>query len=167
MTGPSRRKRMHKNILDTKKRFRTRKRTKDHDQIVNDLKAENVMKLIHHPVDGDLPGLGQFYCIHCSRHFVNSLSLDEHIKSKIHRRRMKELRNEPYSQAEAEAAAGMGQYIARKPIAVPKMTDLLALRAGQSKAMESDGAAAAAAGAAAAGGAGAAAGGMDADDQGL
>jgi hypothetical protein len=87
---PQRRSRVHKNNKAIKKAHRTRRRTKDilfivwlyllviageqnnlnlnelHlDQIHDDLRPENVEKLKTQPLDVDLPGLGQFYCIEC------------------------------------------------------------------------------------------------------
>jgi hypothetical protein len=44
-----------------------------------------------------------------------------HLRSKIHRRRLKELRTAPYTQAEADAAAGMGQFVAAKKMDVPRL----------------------------------------------
>ncbi|KJE95932.1 hypothetical protein CAOG_06321 [Capsaspora owczarzaki ATCC 30864] len=55
----------------------------------------------------DLPGLGQFYCVACARYFIDELSLNVHFKSKVHRRRLKELKEPAYTQEDAEAAAGM------------------------------------------------------------
>ena len=63
--GRLRRKRMHKNIKDQKKKYRTKRRTKDIDQIQEDLKPENASKL-QSQNDPDLPGAGQFYCLQCS-----------------------------------------------------------------------------------------------------
>ena len=67
--GRLRRSRVHKNIKDFKKKCRTRKRTKDLDQIHEDLKERNSteiqMKSGVTDVD-DLPGGGQYYCIHCA-----------------------------------------------------------------------------------------------------
>ena len=48
-------------------------------------------------------------------------ALSVHLRSKIHRRRLKELRTEPYTQEEAEAAAGMGQFVAARSVEVPKL----------------------------------------------
>lgn len=67
--GRLRRSRVHKNIKDFKKKCRTRKRTKDLDQIHEDLKEENPTKIqiksgVKDP--DDLPGGGQYYCIHCA-----------------------------------------------------------------------------------------------------
>ena len=67
--GRLRRSRVHKNIKDFKKKCRTRKRTKDLDQIHEDLKEENRTEIrIKSGVKDidDLPGGGQYYCIHCA-----------------------------------------------------------------------------------------------------
>jgi len=56
--------------------------------------------------DEDLPGLGQFYCTPCGRHFTDAKTRDEHIKTKVHKRRMKDVAQEQYTQAEADRAAG-------------------------------------------------------------
>lgn len=62
----------------------------------------------HAPVDVDLPGLGQFYCTPCARHFVSGPVRDTHVAGKPHRRRVKLLaKGDFYSQAEAERAVGM------------------------------------------------------------
>lgn len=37
----------------------------------------------------DLPGLGQFYCVPCARHFADAVTLETHNQSKLHRRRIK------------------------------------------------------------------------------
>ena len=62
--GRLRRKRMHKNIKDIKKKYRTRRRTKDIDQIHEDMQPKNTGKL--QTEDPDLPGSGQHYCINCA-----------------------------------------------------------------------------------------------------
>ena len=54
-------------------------------------------------------GGGDFPCVECSRHFISPEALKTHTKTKVHKRRLKELKDEPYSQAEAEAAAGLGK----------------------------------------------------------
>ena len=66
--GRLRRKRVHKNIKDFKKKCRTRKRTKDLDQIHEDMKPENAKKLLEMAStdSNDLPGGGQYYCVHCA-----------------------------------------------------------------------------------------------------
>ena len=83
-------------------------------QIHEDFQPDKLAKVMNPEIDGDLPGLGQFYCIHCAyaapalsaslhppaalvahgrrrpgcrRHFTDTLSLKGHLKSKIHKRR--------------------------------------------------------------------------------
>ncbi|KAL2502733.1 zinc finger (C2H2 type) family protein [Forsythia ovata] len=61
------------------------------------------------PVDEDLPGMGQYYCLHCDRFFANVTVRDEHFKTKKHRRRVKQMMGPaPHTQLDAELAAGMG-----------------------------------------------------------
>lgn len=64
-----------------------------------------------------------------SKHFIDLQALRVHLKSKIHRRRVKELRVEPYTQAEAEAAAGIGQFVAAKKVDVPMFLGQAAMAA--------------------------------------
>ena len=60
-------------------------------------------------LDTDKPGLGQFYCIACTKYFINERALECHNKEKSHKRRLKTLLTEtPYSHAEANAGAGRG-----------------------------------------------------------
>lgn len=77
--------------------------------------------------DEDLPGYvtvfvnfmnsgGQFYCLYCDKHFMRKDILDEHLQSKIHKKKwelvdsihcsVKKANEEQYTQQEAEAAAG-------------------------------------------------------------
>lgn len=47
--------------------------------------------------------------------------MKEHKRSKLHKKRVRLLKDEPYSQAEAEAAAGLGSYtLKRKRETVPE-----------------------------------------------
>lgn len=39
------------------------------------------------PLDEDLPGMGQYYCLHCDRYFSNVAVRDLHFKSKRHKKR--------------------------------------------------------------------------------
>ncbi|KAI9592770.1 hypothetical protein BDF19DRAFT_388063 [Syncephalis fuscata] len=106
---PQRRSRVHKNNKAIKKAHRTRRRTKDIllKAIHDDLLPENVEKLKNQPLDADLPGLGQHYCVECSRYFVSTSAMEVHVKSKAHKKRLRELKDEPYTLAEAEAAVGL------------------------------------------------------------
>eukprot|EP00055_Hartaetosiga_balthica_P005291 m.15337 g.15337 ORF g.15337 m.15337 type:complete len:152 (+) comp4458_c0_seq1:146-601(+) len=120
------RSRMHKNKKDIGKKCKSKRKTKDVDQIHLDLTAAQLKKFVEHEVDHDLPGSGQYYCIHCARYFLDEVTLKHHRKSKIHKRRLKELRETPYSQEEADAVAGLGTYKAPKAVEVADVcvTDL-------------------------------------------
>jgi bud site selection protein 20 len=48
---------------------KTKHYKKDLDIRFNDMKPQNLPKLENQPIDEDLPGLGQFYCVPCSRYF--------------------------------------------------------------------------------------------------
>lgn len=72
--------------------------------------SENADKLLNQSVDLDLPGAAQHYCLHCARYFINEQSLNEHFKTKVHKRRLKALELEPYSIEESERAAGHGSF---------------------------------------------------------
>ena len=72
--------------------------------------SENAEKLLNQSVDLDLPGAAQHYCLHCARYFINEQSLNEHFKTKVHKRRLKALELEPYSIEESERAAGHGSF---------------------------------------------------------
>lgn len=62
---------------------KTRKRRgKDMDEIHEDLKPEKYAKLIDQPIDLDLPGDGQFYCVQCSRYFLDAATIEKHKKTK-------------------------------------------------------------------------------------
>lgn len=85
---------------------RTRNKTKDLDQIVDDINPINAMKFQNMAVDEDLPGLGQYYCIFCARYFVNQRTLDEHYKSKEHKKRVKTTKEKPYTIEDSKLFAG-------------------------------------------------------------
>ena len=86
----------------------TKNYTRDVDQIVlEDMKEENSEKLLNQPLNEDKPGLGQFYCIHCARYFIAQAALQEHFRSKQHKKRFKNCNVAPYTQNEADAAAGL------------------------------------------------------------
>lgn len=108
------RKKYHFGDTHLKKGWRTKRRTKDLDEIDTDLKPDNSEKLLKPEVDYEKPGLGQFYCVHCAKHFIDGQAFQCHIKSKVHKRRLHALKTEPYSIEESERAAGMGSY--RQPL---------------------------------------------------
>lgn len=92
---------------DYKKQHDTKRRRRDIDQIQDEiLKVEETGKDMTFEEDDDLPGMGQFYCIECGRHFANQLTLLGHKKSKLHRRRLKDIAQPKYTHEEAMIAAG-------------------------------------------------------------
>ena len=71
------------------KKYKTKKRAKDLDQIWDDTREGKIERTRTETTayDEDKPGLGQFYCISCSKYFVNDGALAEHFKSKLHKKR--------------------------------------------------------------------------------
>ncbi|CAG9791560.1 unnamed protein product [Diatraea saccharalis] len=104
------RKKYHHGDTHLKKRWRLRNRKKDLDEIDTDLKEDNAEKLLNQDIDLDLPGAAQHYCLHCARYFIDEHSLNEHFKTKVHKRRLKALELEPYTVEESERAAGHGNF---------------------------------------------------------
>lgn len=89
------------------KRYKTKRRTRDLDLIYNDISDINtIRKLKNQPLDENKPGLGQYYCIECAKYYENQHALDCHLKTKVHKRRVKELKQRPYTNLESEAASG-------------------------------------------------------------
>ncbi|XP_018568209.1 zinc finger protein 593 homolog [Anoplophora glabripennis] len=104
------RKKYHYGDTHLKKKWRTKRRTKDLDQIDEDIKPENASRLLNQEVDLDVPGGAQHYCVHCARHFINNTALQDHFKTKVHKRRLKALELEPYTIEDSERAAGFGNW---------------------------------------------------------
>jgi len=79
-------------------------RDKDVDQIQDELEAG-----IHDapkPFDDELPGGGQFYCKETDTHFISKHALDQHKRTKFYKRRLKQLKEEKYTQHMADWGAG-------------------------------------------------------------
>ncbi|KAI0206001.1 zinc finger protein [Astrocystis sublimbata] len=88
---------------------KTRRHTRDLDQIKADLLVpKHLSQYQDTKSKEDLPGLGRWYCIECAKWYDTEVNLVMHRKGKPHKRRVKSLRDEPYTQKEAEAAAGLG-----------------------------------------------------------
>jgi len=89
-------------------RTKTRRRLRDLDQISEDLRSpKHLEQHKNTKAAEDLPGLGQFYCVECAKWFESEHSLVTHRKGSTHKRRVKALKDEPYTQKEAEAAIGL------------------------------------------------------------
>ncbi|QLL31824.1 hypothetical protein HG536_0B06920 [Torulaspora globosa] len=90
------------------KRYKTKRRTRDLDLIYDDLaNKDRIQHLLNQPLDETKPGLGQHYCIHCAKYLETAIALKTHLKSKRHKRRVKELKGVPYTQEVSDAAAGL------------------------------------------------------------
>ncbi|XP_070384772.1 zinc finger protein 593-like isoform X2 [Dermacentor albipictus] len=82
------RKKTHKGYTASHKKDKTKRRAKDIDQIHIDMQPEKAERLLNQEVDYDMPGDAQFYCLHCARYFMDKNSLNDHLKSKNHKRRV-------------------------------------------------------------------------------
>uniref|UniRef100_A0A8C6ZI53 Zinc finger protein 593 n=1 Tax=Nothoprocta perdicaria TaxID=30464 RepID=A0A8C6ZI53_NOTPE len=85
-----------------------KRRRRDLDEIHGDLRPDAAARLLRQEPDPDLPGCAQFYCLPCASDFIRLFCL----------LRLKQLSEEPYTQEEAERAAGMGSYIPPKKVEV-------------------------------------------------
>ncbi|KAF8731442.1 hypothetical protein AX14_004882 [Amanita brunnescens Koide BX004] len=108
--GRLRRSRTHHARRDVQRGARTRARTRDLDQIqLVDLDPKNRAMLEAQPLDFDKPGLAQHYCVECARYFETDFALKTHWRSKVHKRRCKQLKEPAYTIEESERAAGLGR----------------------------------------------------------
>ncbi|KAK6977714.1 hypothetical protein R3P38DRAFT_3122971 [Favolaschia claudopus] len=117
--GRLRRSRVHNARRDVHRASRTRARARDLDQIkIIDLDPKRRAELEAQPLDFERPGLGQHYCVECAKYYETDAALNSHWRSKVHKRRCKQLKDEPYTIDESERAAGLGRE-ARRPPRVP------------------------------------------------
>ena len=108
MAGLTCRKKGAKDKAIRKANLKTKRYTRDVDQIVHtDMLPKNTVKLLNQEMDEYKPGLGQFYCVVCARYFISYKALEAHLKTKEHKKRVKTCSEIPYSQAEADMAAGL------------------------------------------------------------
>jgi len=81
---------------------------RDLDQIHMDMADQkHLLQHKNSKAPEDLPGLGQFYCVECAKWFESEHSMVTHRKGSTHKRQVKALKDEPYTQKEAEAAIGL------------------------------------------------------------
>ncbi|XP_054801698.1 uncharacterized protein LOC129305715 [Prosopis cineraria] len=102
----------HRSVKKRRYSHKTARRTKfllkGDDMVFDELKMPDDEKKPL-PLDEDLPGMGQFYCLHCDRYFSNVAVRDEHFRTKRHKKRVKQMMGPaPHTQLDAELAAGMG-----------------------------------------------------------
>ncbi|KAJ3693104.1 hypothetical protein LUZ60_012199 [Juncus effusus] len=104
----------HRKVKKRRFSHKTHRRSKflvKGDDMVYDelLKQAEEMKEKELPVDVDLPGLGQFYCVHCDRFFASEEVREEHNKTKLHKKKVKQMLTAPHTQLDADVAGGMGK----------------------------------------------------------
>ncbi|KAK7909157.1 hypothetical protein PG985_015035 [Apiospora marii] len=88
---------------------KTRRHLRDLDQIKADLLSPRHLELYKETkATDDLPDLGKWYCVECAKWFESERNMIFHQKGKPHKRRVKQMKEEPYTQREAEAAVGLG-----------------------------------------------------------
>lgn len=122
---PYARKKMHDGDTHLRRRWRLRNRKKDLDQIDLDLQKGSD-QLLNQDVDLEKPGFAQFYCIHCATYYINDRALQDHFRTKVHKRRMKALEIEPYTVEDSLRAAGKGSFVQpqkRKMVTQPSKQD--------------------------------------------
>ncbi|KAK0658584.1 Zinc finger protein bud20 [Lasiodiplodia hormozganensis] len=95
-------------IRGEKSKKKTRRYTRDVDQVYADLRSERHLQLYKETkAEEDLPALGKFYCTECAKWFESNDNLTSHQRGKPHKRRLRQLREEPHTQKESEAAVGL------------------------------------------------------------
>ena len=113
-----RRKRTHHARKAIKRSHRTCEMVKCLDQISDimyrDRSGTNFKPVVlvddQSDVDEELPGDGNHRCVPCDRDFTSDAILQKHKRQKNHKKRVKLLKEVPYSLEEAAAAAGRGNY---------------------------------------------------------
>ncbi|KAJ5935005.1 Zinc finger protein bud20 [Penicillium verhagenii] len=91
------------------RKVKNKRRTRDYDQVIADTKSPRHLEIYKESKDvEDLPGLGQHFCIECSKWFESEYNMKAHTKGKNHKRRLRILKEEPHSQKIAEAVVGLG-----------------------------------------------------------
>jgi bud site selection protein 20 len=108
MAGLSRRKKNMAKNKEYRKARRTKRYKRDIDQIVLvDMEPKRMEALEHQPLDETKPGMGQFYCVTCSRYMISEKAMQTHLKMKEHKKRVKVCKEPVYTQKEADWAAGL------------------------------------------------------------
>ncbi|GJN82482.1 Bud site selection protein 20 [Purpureocillium lilacinum] len=75
---------------------KTRRKTRDVDQVKADLiSSRHLSQFKDTKAAEDLPGLGRNYCVECAKWFDTEKTLTAHQRGKPHKRRVKQLREEP------------------------------------------------------------------------
>ena len=111
-------------IRGPKSKSKTRRHTRDLDQVHADLLSKkHLEKYTETKAKEDLPGFGEWYCVECAKWYESETNFVSHQKGKPHKRRVRDLKAEPYSQKEAELAAGLTTDNGKKPVEESDMID--------------------------------------------
>ena len=95
-------------IRGSKSKKKVRRATRGLDQVYADkISKSHLQRHLKSFDPSDTAGLAQFYCVDCAKHFESESNFFKHAKGKPHKRRVRQLREEPHSQKEAEAAVGL------------------------------------------------------------
>ncbi|KAJ5637844.1 Zinc finger protein bud20 [Penicillium lividum] len=98
------------------RKIKNKRRTRDYDQVIADIQSPRHLEIYKETKDvEDLPGLGQHFCMECSKWFESEYNLKAHTKGKNHKRRVRILKEEPHSQKIAEAVIGLGVDNGKRP----------------------------------------------------
>ena len=91
-------------------RVKTKRLSRGLDQVQADLASDRHLTLYKSTKAAeDLPALGEFYCVECSKWFEQEHNLAGHRKGQAHRKRMKELKSEAHTQEMADKVVGLGR----------------------------------------------------------
>ncbi|CCC09489.1 hypothetical protein SMACR_03519 [Sordaria macrospora] len=113
-------------VFAKRTKCKTRRRLRDVDQVQKDLTNARHLELYKETkAVEDLPGLGRHYCVECAKWFDMESTLVKHTKGKPHRRRLKELKEGPYTHKEADAAVGLWTDNGRGRAAETKEIDMM------------------------------------------
>ncbi len=69
------------------------KKGKNMEQIIDDIDPKNSLKIENKKQNEENEKVSEFYCIFCSKYFVNKRFYNMHNKSNYHKKKVKESRN--------------------------------------------------------------------------
>merc|ERR1711881_336971 len=97
---------------NTGKIKRASKKKDDDVLFANLTETKKVKKLQNQPIQLEVAGLAQHYCIICNRYFNNEKVHKDHMRGKSHKQKVKSMKKDkPYSHKEAAQVAGQGSYV--------------------------------------------------------
>lgn len=82
----SRKRHAHKGGQFTRKQYGTKNRTRDYDQVCEDMKKESEALKAFTQGDEDEVGGGKWYCVPCARYFIDETVLLRHYKTAPHKK---------------------------------------------------------------------------------